>query len=71
MKVAVYSRKSRMTGKGESIKNQIDLCKEHMNKYFEVKEFLIYEDEGSLVEIVIGHSIKKCLKMLNLRSFQL
>ena len=46
MKVAIYSRKSRMTGKGESIQNQIDMCKDHMEKYFEVEEFLIYEDEG-------------------------
>jgi len=29
MKVAIYSRKSKFTGKGESIENQIQLCKEH------------------------------------------
>ena len=26
--IAIYSRKSRYTGKGESIGNQIDLCRE-------------------------------------------
>lgn len=46
MKVAIYSRKSRMTGKGESIQNQIDLCKQHMKKYSDVEDFYIYEDEG-------------------------
>ncbi|AFS79833.1 putative DNA recombinase [Gottschalkia acidurici 9a] len=46
MKIAIYSRKSRLTGKGESIQNQIELCKEYANKHFDVDEFLIYEDEG-------------------------
>ena len=46
MKVAIYSRKSKVTGKGESIKNQIDLCREHMQVHFQVDEFIVYEDEG-------------------------
>ena len=40
MKVAIYSRKSRITGKGESIQNQINLCKQHMKKYFDVEDLL-------------------------------
>ncbi|BCZ48475.1 recombinase [Clostridium gelidum] len=48
MKVAIYSRKSKFTGKGESIENQVQMCKDYLfnqnrNKSF---EFLIYEDEG-------------------------
>ena len=32
--IAIYSRKSRYTGKGESIGNQIDLCREYpLKKY--------------------------------------
>jgi len=48
MKAALYSRKSRFTGKGESIENQIHLCKEHGMKYLGVNEndFFVYEDEG-------------------------
>ncbi|MBB6214784.1 site-specific DNA recombinase [Anaerosolibacter carboniphilus] len=46
MKIAIYSRKSKFTGKGESIDNQIELCKEYANKHFDTNEFLIYEDEG-------------------------
>lgn len=45
MKAAIYSRKSIFTGKGESIENQIELCKEYGNK-IGVKEYYIYEDEG-------------------------
>ena len=49
MKAAIYSRKSKFTGKGESIGNQIQMCKEHANTFLKDKnitEFLIYEDEG-------------------------
>lgn len=46
MKAAIYSRKSVFTGKGESIENQINLCKEYGEKNLGVKEFIIYEDEG-------------------------
>lgn len=46
---AIYSRKSKYTGKGESIENQIELCKNQLiNKYGkEIKQkILIYQDEG-------------------------
>lgn len=48
MKAAIYSRKSKFTGKGESVENQIQLCKEHGMKYLGILEndFFIYEDEG-------------------------
>jgi len=48
MKAAIYSRKSKFTGKGESVENQIQLCKEHGMKYLGLSEddFTIYEDEG-------------------------
>lgn len=45
MKVAIYSRKSKFTGKGESIENQIQLCTEYA-KNIGATEFLVYEDEG-------------------------
>ncbi|MGO1042586.1 recombinase family protein [Clostridioides difficile] len=45
MKAAIYSRKSKFTGKGESIENQIQLCMDYA-KSIGIKDFLIYEDEG-------------------------
>lgn len=45
MKAAIYSRKSKFTGKGESIENQIQLCMDYA-KSVGIKDFLIYEDEG-------------------------
>lgn len=46
MIAAIYSRKSIFTGKGESIENQIILCKDYAEKYLSIDEFTIYEDEG-------------------------
>jgi Site-specific recombinases, DNA invertase Pin homologs len=48
MKAAIYSRKSRFTGKGESIENQIQMCREYGIKYLGIFEidFAVYEDEG-------------------------
>jgi site-specific DNA recombinase len=42
---AIYTRKSKYTGKGESIDNQIKVCKEHLARNA-INNFLIYEDEG-------------------------
>ncbi len=44
--IAIYSRKSKFTGKGESIQNQIKLCKEYAEKNFTVSDFIVFEDEG-------------------------
>lgn len=47
MKIAIYSRKSKFTGKGESIGNQIEMCKEYCNKNYDNSlEYIVYEDEG-------------------------
>lgn len=48
-KVAIYSRKSKFTGKGESIESQIDMCRTYLKLHFpEIKDedILVYEDEG-------------------------
>ena len=48
-KFAIYSRKSKFTGKGESINNQIEMCRQYIQfTYPETKEddILVYEDEG-------------------------
>lgn len=48
MKIAIYSRKSKFTGKGDSIENQIEMCKDYAFKHFECSDddIIIYEDEG-------------------------
>ena len=49
VKIAIYSRKSLFTGKGESVENQIEMCKEYINFSLNneaPKEIFVYEDEG-------------------------
>ncbi|WP_371874709.1 recombinase family protein [Clostridium fungisolvens] len=49
LKAAIYSRKSKFTGKGESIENQVQMCKDYASMHLshkKIDEFLIYEDEG-------------------------
>ena len=45
----IYSRKSKFTGKGESIENQIELCRQYIAAHYSQEEAdaaLVYEDEG-------------------------
>lgn len=47
--IAIYSRKSKFTGKGESIGNQVELCKEYIRNFFGegyVERCVVFEDEG-------------------------
>lgn len=48
MKIAIYSRKSKFTGKGESIENQIKKCKDFIQFKFETdpENSIIFIDEG-------------------------
>ena len=46
---AIYSRKSKFTGKGESIENQIEMCQQYISRSFgqeQADSALVYEDEG-------------------------
>lgn len=47
--IAIYSRKSKFTGKGESIGNQVELCREYIRTHFGDKaaeKAVVFEDEG-------------------------
>ena len=47
--IAIYSRKSRYTGKGESIGNQIDFCREYIRTHYgdaAAEHAVVFEDEG-------------------------
>ena len=46
---AIYSRKSKFTGKGESIENQIEMCRRYIATHYseeDAEAALVYEDEG-------------------------
>ena len=45
----IYSRKSKFTGKGESVENQIEMCRQYISTHYgqsAALEARIYEDEG-------------------------
>lgn len=47
--LVIYSRKSRFTGKGESIDNQIEMCRQYIRIQFgddDADRAFVYEDEG-------------------------
>ena len=47
--IAIYSRKSKFTGKGESIGNQVELCREYVRNMFGEEyadRCVVFEDEG-------------------------
>ena len=48
MRIAIYSRKSKFTGKGESIGNQIEMCRDYIATNYNGEEHSIqgFEDEG-------------------------
>ena len=50
-KIAIYSRKSVFTGKGESVENQIALCKDYCEKFlrYDNADYIVYEDEDVIV----------------------
>ena len=48
-RIAIYSRKSRFTGKGESIENQIEMCRQYIKLQYGEKcaeNAVVFEDEG-------------------------
>ena len=48
----IYSRKSKFTGKGESIENQIELCRQYIAMHFgedAAEHALVYEDATVII----------------------
>ena len=49
-KYIIYSRKSKFTGKGESVENQIEICKTYIKSKFDInvkdEDIIIKQDEG-------------------------
>ncbi|MCW6079295.1 recombinase family protein [Clostridium sporogenes] len=63
MIAAIYSRKSKFTEKGESVENQIEMCKEYLKRNFkELKHIEIYEDEGFSGKDTNRPKFKKMIK---------
>lgn len=73
MIAAVYSRKSVFTCKGDSIENQIQLCKDYAENYLkdkDITEFIIYEDEGFSGGNTNRPGFKKLIEDAKTKKFQ-
>ncbi|MBP3888767.1 MAG: recombinase family protein [Cellulosilyticum sp.] len=52
-RIAIYSRKSKFTGKGDSVENQINMCRNYIEHtinrnemIYDTEDILLFEDEG-------------------------
>ena len=71
--IAIYSRKSKFTGKGESIGNQVELCKEYVRAHFgdeALKRIMVYEDEGFSGGNLNRPDFKKMMEAAKKRKFK-
>ncbi len=68
MKIAIYSRKSKFTGKGESIENQIEMCYDYIHKNLpdvHDEDITVYEDEGFSAKNLDRPHFKQMMKDLD------
>ncbi|MTI71432.1 MAG: recombinase family protein [Firmicutes bacterium] len=68
--IAIYARKSKFTGKGESTENQIKLCKDYAYNHFKVSEIMIYEDEGYSGGNIERPKFKEMIQASDKRKFE-
>ena len=71
--IAIYSRKSKFTGKGESIGNQIELCKEYIRAHYgddALDHLVVYEDEGFSGGNLNRQDFKKMMAAAKERKFK-
>lgn len=70
LRLAIYSRKSKFTGKGESVENQIQLCREYINQHYTpVEDVAVYEDEGYSGGTIDRPQFKQMLKDAQKKKF--
>lgn len=67
-KYLIYSRKSKFTGKGESVENQIEICKKYIKDHFDVnvkeEDIIIKQDEGFSGKDVKRPQYKEMMKLI-------
>ena len=70
IRAAIYSRKSKFTDKGESIENQVEMCREYLNRVYDnIEEIKIYEDEGFSGSNVKRPQFQKLMSDIKNRKF--
>lgn len=69
LKIAIYSRKSVETDTGESIKNQISICKQYFQRQNEECKFEIFEDEGFSGGNINRPDFKRMMQLVKIKQF--
>ena len=72
MKIAIYSRKSKFTGKGESIENQVEMCYNYIHQNMpniNDNDVYVYEDEGFSAKNLDRPMFKQMMKDLEEKHF--
>lgn len=69
MRIAIYSRKSVETDTGESIKNQIAICKRYFERENEDCKFEIFEDEGFSGGNTNRPDFKRMMELVKIKQF--
>lgn len=73
IKIAVYSRKSKFTGRGESIENQVEMCKDYIFKMIENVQDIdidVYEDEGISGKTLNRPQFQEMMKAVKSKRYQ-
>ena len=68
MRIAIYSRKSKFTGKGESIENQIEMCYDYISRNIPrstKEDIFVFEDEGFSGKSLNRPQFKKMMDIEN------
>lgn len=71
--IAIYSRKSKFTGKGESIGNQVELCRAYVRNIFGAEyaeRCVIFEDEGFSGGNLLRPDFKRMMKDVRRHKFK-
>lgn len=71
--IAIYSRKSKYTGKGESIGNQVELCREYIRLHYgeqAAEDAVVFEDEGFSGGNLNRPDFKKMMDAAHRREFK-
>lgn len=72
MRIAIYSRKSKFTGKGESIENQIEMCYDYISRNIPgstKEDIYVFEDEGFSGKSLNRPQFKKMMEIENKAPF--
>ncbi|WOO36140.1 recombinase family protein [Anaerocolumna sp. AGMB13020] len=74
MNIAIYSRKSKFTEKGESIDNQVQYCRTYGDTHLlhiPDKNYIIYEDEGFSAATSMRPKFQQLLQDINANKIQM